>query len=341
MKVTFSIIVPIYKVEEYLKKCVDSILAQTFKDFELILVDDGSPDNCPKICDEYQKKDSRVQVVHKKNEGLVKARNTGLQKATGEFICYVDGDDWISKDLLQTVYNKAIKKYHPDMVIFNATRQYKDRQEEISKGPEEGYYNKKALKEQIYPYMMYDSRRPFCNGLIFPVAWNKIYKRKLLLHHFCKDGRIRMGEDNAFVYECLYFANSVYVCNDILYYYNQLNVGSMTNTYDADRFKNNRYLVDYIEKNLSGKDKVLDNQINAFKAYWLIMAVFHEIKTKQPILKATKHIKINIKKYKSVKSIKMKGLPITARIFIGLLKAKLIFLSVIAATIVNKKRNAN
>ncbi len=90
-----SIIVPVYKVEPYIHQCVDSILAQTFADFELILVDDGSPDNCPRICDEYAELDPRVKVIHKANGGLVSARKAGLRAARGKYIGYVDSDDWV------------------------------------------------------------------------------------------------------------------------------------------------------------------------------------------------------------------------------------------------------
>ena len=107
----FSVVVPIYNVEKYLNKCVESILNQTYKDFELILVDDGSPDHCPEICDEYAERDARVRVIHKENEGLVAARNTGIKEAKGEYICYVDGDDWIANNLLETVWKKALKNY--------------------------------------------------------------------------------------------------------------------------------------------------------------------------------------------------------------------------------------
>lgn len=110
MNVKFSVIVPIYNVEKYLRKCIDSILKQTYRNFELILVDDGSPDECPNICDEYAKNDKRIKVIHKENEGLVAARNTGIKEAVGDYICYVDGDDWISEVLLETVLEKAIKK---------------------------------------------------------------------------------------------------------------------------------------------------------------------------------------------------------------------------------------
>ena len=97
----FSVVVPVYGVEEYLDRCVESILSQSFNDFELVLVDDGSPDNCPAMCDRYAEKDSRVKVLHKANGGLCSARNAGLTVATGEYIVPVDSDDWIDRDALQ------------------------------------------------------------------------------------------------------------------------------------------------------------------------------------------------------------------------------------------------
>ena len=94
-----SIIVPVYKVEKYLRKCIDSIINQTLKDIEIILVDDGSPDNCGKICDEYAAKDTRIKVIHKENGGLSSARNAGMEVAEGEYIGFVDSDDWIESDM--------------------------------------------------------------------------------------------------------------------------------------------------------------------------------------------------------------------------------------------------
>ncbi len=97
----FSIIIPVYNVEKYLNKCVDSVLNQTFTDFEVILVDDGSPDNCPAICDSYAEKDKRVRVIHKQNGGLICARKSGLEAARGDYIGFVDSDDWIEENMYE------------------------------------------------------------------------------------------------------------------------------------------------------------------------------------------------------------------------------------------------
>ena len=94
-----SVIIPVYKVEEYLERCIESVLGQTLDDLEIILVDDGSPDNCPRICDQYAEKDRRVSVIHKKNGGLASARNAGMKNASGEYIFFLDSDDWLELDL--------------------------------------------------------------------------------------------------------------------------------------------------------------------------------------------------------------------------------------------------
>lgn len=338
MSTTFSVIVPIYKVEKYLKKCVDSILNQTYQDFELILVDDGSPDKCPQICDEYAKKDRRVRVIHKKNSGLVAARNTGIKEAKGDYICYVDGDDWIFDNLLQTAWDKAIRKYNVEMVVYSAVRQFSNNQEQIPKAVPEGLYDKDKLRTDVYPYMMYDSRKPFCTGLIFPVAWNKIFKREFLLKHYCEEERIRMGEDNAFVFECLYAAKNIYFCDDILYVYNQLNIESMVHSYDPNRFDNNQILTDYIEKRIGNQDKIIDNQINAFKAYWLIMAVFHEVKSGRKIIQASKHIRKKIKETGCLRNIRYNELPKTAKMYLILLNMHLYIPALVSAKLVTTMR---
>jgi glycosyltransferase involved in cell wall biosynthesis len=338
MKPVFSVVVPIYKVEKYLEKCIESIINQTFTDFELLLVDDGSLDNCPAICDSYAQKDSRIRVIHKTNGGLVSARNTGIKEAKGEYICYVDGDDWIHLDLLKNVYENAISKYAPDMVIYGIVKKFRDHDEEIVNDLENGIYYKDDLKKLVYPYMMYDNRKPFCKGLIFPAACNKIYRTELLLNHYCTEEKIRMGEDNAFVYECVYYANSIYVYNEIMYYYDQ-HEGAMNHSYDANRFRNNKLLTGYITEKLGEKNSVLDSQINAFRAYWLTMAVFHEVKLGNSLFAAAKHIKKEIEETETLKDISLDGLPKSAKIFISLLRAKLYFVTLVAAKLIQIKRD--
>lgn len=111
-----SVIVPVYCVEQYLEKCVSSIVNQTYKNLEIILVDDGSPDNCPQLCDDWQKKDKRIRVIHKENGGLSDARNAGLRASSGELVMFVDSDDWIAPEMAEKM-ELAMRTYHADMVL--------------------------------------------------------------------------------------------------------------------------------------------------------------------------------------------------------------------------------
>ena len=111
-----SIVIPIYKAEKYLRTCIDSVLGQTYKDLEVILVDDASPDRCGEICEEYAKKDSRVRVIHKENEGVSKARNAGLAIATGDFVQFVDSDDYLAEDMTQKLVEQ-MEQQKVDLVL--------------------------------------------------------------------------------------------------------------------------------------------------------------------------------------------------------------------------------
>ena len=335
MSSVFSIIVPIYNVEPFIRKCIESILNQSFDDYELILVDDGSPDNCPLICDEYAEHDSRIKVIHKKNGGLVSARNTGLHKATGEYVFYVDGDDWLSQDTLTVIWNKAISVSRPDMVIFNMTRVYEDHTENEPLFVQEGLYSEDKLEQEIKPFMMYDRRKPFYHGLVFPSSGGKVIRREILLDHYCKEESLRMGEDNAFIFECLFYSKSVFFCDDYLYMYNQLNSSSIRSNYDARRFDNNHTLTEYIENRLGNREDYLDYQINAFKAYWLIMAVFHEVKCGRNIFVSRNHISEKLYEYNTLKSIDCNQLPIFAKGFITLLKFHMYYLALIGARVIS------
>ena len=152
----FSVIVPVYKVEEYLADCIESVLNQTFSDFELILVDDGSPDHCPAICDAYAEKDSRVQVIHKTNGGLASARRAGIRVASGEYVYNLDSDDRIEPDVLEAAH-RIICDTGTDIVSF-AYRWVKNEQTVniTEDGLNEGFYDEEKIKEHVYPKLLMD-----------------------------------------------------------------------------------------------------------------------------------------------------------------------------------------
>lgn len=130
-EVKISVIVPVYKVEPYLRKCLDSILGQTYRDLEIVLVDDGSPDNCGAICDEYAAGDERIKVIHKENGGLSSARNAALDIVTGDYIGFVDSDDWVELDMFEYLLS-GIQRHHADIAVCGMTEVYPDDQKEIS-----------------------------------------------------------------------------------------------------------------------------------------------------------------------------------------------------------------
>lgn len=213
----FSVIVPIYKVEKYLKKCIDSILSQTYKNFELILVDDGSPDGCPQICDQYAKRDSCIKVIHKKNGGLVSARKIGLSVAQGKYILCVDGDDWIHKDYLLK-FEEIIKKYNCDIVCCGSFLAFEN--ENISKpiSKEDKYYDRKRLENEIFPILLEDEKGKYFT----PTLWAKVFKKNIYETQQEKiDSKINIGEDHACTKPMIYTSNSMVILKECLYYYRQ------------------------------------------------------------------------------------------------------------------------
>ena len=210
----FSVIVPIYKVEKYLRQCVDSILNQTFADFELILVDDGSPDNCPAICDGYAEKDGRVKVIHKQNGGLVSARKAGTAIAQGDYIIAVDGDDCVKSNMLETVSNILAEKRY-DIVCFGYDT-YPNGNNKIKPSYREGAYDKEQIEKEIYSTLITG-----INGKRFPPSvWGKAFKRELVSEiQLDVPDKISIGEDSCVSYVAIYRADSLYFSHEKLYNY--------------------------------------------------------------------------------------------------------------------------
>ena len=210
---TVSIIVPIYKVEDYIRECIDSILAQTYPYFELILVDDGSPDNCGRICDDYAKGDNRIKVVHKVNGGISSARNAGLEVAKGEWIMHVDGDDWIEPDMIESLI-EAAQVTGADLV-FGDFMKY---------GPSAGY-NK-------LPTWGSDKKKSMSNYLAYTMTtiWGSIAKRSLYADHSLKSPEgISYCEDFHLIVRLCHFAKKVVNVHRPFYHYRYRPTSIMSN----------------------------------------------------------------------------------------------------------------
>ena len=209
MEPLISVIVPIYKVEEYLDCCIESIVNQTYLNLEIILIDDGSPDNCPEICDHWAKLDNRIEVIHKENGGLSDARNTGLRKAKGEFICFVDSDDWIEKPYIEYLYDLIIKN---DADLSACDVSFVSNSDSVK--PKE-YKNSVSFVCDTE-----EALSQLIKGKGFrAVAWNKLYKKSIISDMFFEIGKFH--EDEFFTYRVIDKCKKLAYIDIPLYNYRQ------------------------------------------------------------------------------------------------------------------------
>jgi len=215
-----TIIIPVYKVEPYIRKCVESIIGQTYRHIEVILVDDGSPDNCGAICDEYARADSRIIVIHTENEGVYIARNKALDVATGDYLMFVDSDDWVEPEFCETALRLALEN-NVQMVAFKFNLVFADRDGSImDKRP-------RAFHETGYMEASEAVRHLIFRDSMGNYLWNKLYKRSLFDGVRFPEGRVL--QDQAVVYLMMLRAGRIYVSDAVLYNYLQ-HPGSITDT---------------------------------------------------------------------------------------------------------------
>lgn len=201
-----SIIVPVYKVEAYLDRCIQSIINQTHHNLEILLVDDGSPDNCGKICDQYADNDDRIRVIHKANGGAADARNVGIDLATGDYIGFVDSDDFIHPEMYETLFLN-LKETKADISLCSYERVFDD------KIPHKGFENKVSTvsnAEALELLFTFDC-------LNFTIPWNKLYKKELFEGIRYPKGKTR--EDEFTTYKLIYESRKIAVTEKVLYYY--------------------------------------------------------------------------------------------------------------------------
>ena len=221
--ILFSIIVPVYNSEKYLEVCIESIINQTYEEFELILVNDGSTDESPYICDKYNSSDDRIRVIHKKNGGVSSARNVGIDESKGQYLIFVDSDDYIEKNLLKEM-NIALNKYEIESIVHTINLQ-KNNYKKDQKKSENRYI---IHNDEIASYMPEFIKKRYINS-----PCNKLYSKSLIEKNNIRfNEKISIGEDALFNY--YYFENlkEYIVIDEVLYYYRDNN-SSLTNTYDS------------------------------------------------------------------------------------------------------------
>ena len=261
-----SVIVPIYNANDYIVQCIDSILKQSWKEFELILIDDGSTDGSGETIDRMAKKDSRIRVIHKPNEGLVMARKTGIENAVGDFICWVDSDDWVEETFLED-FIRIMNETKTDAVFMALYQDIDANSTLIRNGLDDGVYS----VDEILDRALYNGKF-FEYGLCPPLV-TKMFRRELLIKtQLTVDEEIVIGEDAAVTYTSLMYCNKIAVCNKANYHYVQ-HADSITKKSDNLEIDRINKLIDYIrvQSEKAGKYQYFIKQLMPYKNYLLCL----------------------------------------------------------------------
>ncbi|WP_295071849.1 glycosyltransferase [uncultured Fibrobacter sp.] len=288
-----SIIIPIYKVEQYLRRCLDSIVNQTYTNLEIILVDDGSPDGCPQICDEFAAKDNRIVVIHKENGGLSDARNAGLNICKGVYISFVDSDDWINPQYIDVLIDIATKE-KADIAIseyIKTTENNRKKQNIIFK---KNFSSKDALLRLFSK-----------NNIAFTVSWGKLYKRELFSSLRFPIGKYH--EDEFTTYILFYNSKKIVYTSEILYYYYQ-RAGSIVSTrhpWDILEYLEQRYIF-FKEKKESDLLPLLLPPL----CWQLLCAYWHQSKNKNISNNYLNKLRFYIKDFQHIKKPLLHYIPL-------------------------------
>ncbi len=341
-----SVVVPVYKTERYIKQCVDSIIGQTYKRLQIILVDDGSPDACPQICDEYASSDSRVVVIHKQNGGAMYARKAGLDYANGAYILFVDGDDWLEADAVEVLLARA-ESDGADCVMFGYVREY------------EGKSIPNPLFEDDFSYDEAESERLIHRRLVGPLGDELIHPErvdnlvsvcmKLYRTETARRGRIvseravGTSEDTVFNLYALEGCRISYV-DRCFYHYRKSNAQSITTAHKpelADKWDRlYEIFCDYIEK--SGQKEEYEKAFLNRVVCCLIGLGLNEVGSRESIFKIGKKLKSILKKplyERALGEFDMSSCPLKWKVFFGFCKARCGLLLAIMLKIINKLRS--
>lgn len=227
-------IVPVYQVEKYIAQCIESVLNQTFKDFELILIDDGSKDQSGSICDLYAAKDDRILVIHTENRGAAAARNVGLDHASGRYITFLDGDDYLDEHMIARMYEE-IEHSEYDMVVCDFLNLLPDEEDNFIVHLQEETVNGRNVLEHLKNERNYG---------LWTIVWNKIYKREVLENLRFPDGKY--FEDEFFSNQLYLFSNQIHVIPDVLCYHRVL----ASSTMNTQKIENYLDLLDALQERL-------------------------------------------------------------------------------------------
>ena len=275
-----SIIIPVYNVDAYISNCLDTVCAQTLSDIEIIIVNDGSTDNSPAICRKYAESDSRIRYIEQKNQGIASARNAGLYEASGEYIGFVDPDDWIEPDMYEQMYDAACKA-NADIVCCNAYNNESDKRIVYIKP---GTYDREGIKKTIFPRLLacYNKSGYECSFRWY--NWMRIYRTALLKeYNITFDSKLRKLQDMPFTFRStIHSSVYCYLGNSYLYHY-RMNSGSVTSAYQKEQWKYAKELIFVMREYISEFTEYDFSEQMQMRSLFLIFdCIYNETKKTNP-----------------------------------------------------------
>jgi len=317
----FSVIVPVYKVEEYLENCINSVLGQTFGDFELILVDDGSPDACPVICDRAASADSRIKVIHKPNGGLASARQAGIREAEGDYVYNLDSDDAMEKDTLECAH-KIITDTGCDIVSFAYKWVENGKVTAITNDTaDEGYYGREAIREHIFPKLLMDKSM---NHVAYYLAGKAIRRELLLPVQLGVSPEISLGEDLCCVVPCYLKASGVYISKKAAYLYTKRST-SISKKFNSGQIYQIQDVINEVSGHVAKMGADFDAQLSRYSCFmcFAILAAAAEGNHFESINEIKQNIKNSVHA-SMIKKAEFQNITLKSRISIFLMKKGLI-----------------
>ncbi|NWQ39168.1 glycosyltransferase [Bacillus sp. EB106-08-02-XG196] len=320
-----SVIIPVYNVENYLHRCVDSVLNQTFQDFEIILINDGSKDSSGEICDDYAKQDKRIKVIHKKNARVSAARNDGIKMAKGKYLSFIDSDDWIEPPMYQEMFNKA-EDLDLDFIMCDYKKKSNDYEDKRSQPIRGGYYSKDDIKNELFNCLI------MFEDIEFPPTisnWLCLFNLEFLKNNsLYYDEDIHYSEDSILGSKIMFHATSFYYLKGHYYYNYFYNPNSTTNTYNEKKW--NAYLkINGRMEKYFGKVVEFDfsRQIQINMLYFTLNALgqikYSEVDEKKRI-DMIKRIMYHPKVTETLKDFKLPNVSWKTKIIILLIKFKMV-----------------
>lgn len=339
-----SIIIPVYNVEIYLKQCIESVVNQTYKNLEIIIINDGTLDNSVSIIEQFSKNDERIILINQENQGLSGARNSGIKAASGEYLMFLDSDDWLHLETIEKCILK-INLGKTDVVLFSYIKEYLSFSEKKFILPFDKAYDQEEciyLHQRIIGLNGKDLSNPEqADSLV--TAWGKLYKSSIIKNNNIQfiDCKIIGSEDILFSTNCFYFVKSCFYINECLYHYRKTNLVSMTTQYRLPLYNQIQVMYDFLSDFLT-KKKLENNFQQAFQnriSMSIIGLGLNELNANHSFMKKYKNLKtiITNKRYcLSIANFEFEYLPTHWKIFFFFAKHRLVFPLFLMLTAIKK-----